>query len=209
MGLVGIHKLYSESRMIKMTVYGYARVSTLGQDLKAQRSELIKAGVVEANIFEEKGSGATMNRPTFSLLLEQLHQFDELVVSKLDRLARNTREALDVIEELLSKDITITVLNLGRVENTPVGRMIYTILLSIAELERDMIIERTRAGKEYAKKNNPDYKEGRPRRLLTPQYIHAVKLLETHTYKEVSAMTNISKSTLQRIKKQYENESPL
>lgn len=204
--LTDIQEVYSESWGIFKTIYGYARVSTWSQDLKVQQQQLLDAGVPQENIFAEKFTGTKTNRPAFNELMESLSQYDEVVITKLDRLARNTREALDVVEELLSRDIAITVLNLGKVENSPMGRMIYTILLSVAELERDMIVERTREGKEWAKKNNPNYKEGRPKRLLTPQYLHAVELLETNTYKEVAKLTGLSKSTLQRIKKQYQEE---
>lgn len=186
--------------------YGYARVSTLSQDLDNQVDDLLNAGVDPEHIYAEKFTGTKTDRPQFNLLMNELVSNDELVITKLDRLARNTREALDIVEDLLSRDIVITVLNLGRVENTAVGRMIYTILLSVAELERDMIVERTQAGKEYAKRTNPNYKEGRPKRKLTPQYRHAIELLQEHSYKEVSNMTGLSKSTLQRIKRQYEEE---
>ena len=185
--------------------YGYARVSTLNQDLASQVAQLKEAGATK--VFKEKFTGTTSDRPEFNKLLEVLKPGDELVITKLDRLARNTREALEVIESLLENDITISVLNLGKIENTSIGRMIYTILLSVAELERDMIVERTKEGKEWAKKNNPNYKEGRPKRKLTPKYIHAISLLENHSYNEVAKMTGISKSTLQRIKKQYNAEN--
>ena len=131
---------------------------------------------------------------------------DTLTITKLDRLARNTREALDVIETLLDKDVTINVLNLGQIENTSIGRMIYTILLSVATLERDMIVERTQEGKAYAKKHKPNYREGRPKRKLTTHYLHAIELLKEHTYKEVASKTKISESTLHRIKKQFDDE---
>lgn len=185
--------------------YGYARVSTLNQDLASQVAQLKEAGATK--VFKEKFTGTTSDRPEFNQLLEVLKPSDELVITKLDRLARNTREALEVIESLLENDITISVLNLGKIENTSIGRMIYTILLSVAELERDMIVERTQEGKAWAKKNNPNYKEGRPKRRLTPKYIHAISLLENHSYNEVAKMTGISKSTLQRINKQYKAEN--
>lgn len=72
---------------------------------------------------------------------------DEIVVTKLDRFARNTREALEIIEPLLDDNVTIKVLNLGTIENTSMGRMVTRTLLSVAEMERDMIVERTQEGK--------------------------------------------------------------
>jgi DNA invertase Pin-like site-specific DNA recombinase len=80
------------------------------------------------------------------------------------------------------------------------------MLGSFAEFERDLIVSRTQEGKAYAKKHDPEYKDGRPKRRLTPQYLHAIELLQTLSYNQVSKKTGISKSTLQRIKKQHETE---
>ena len=187
-------------------IYGYARVSTVGQDLTVQKKALKNSGVDAKSIYAEKYTGTTTDRPQFNALMAILKAGDTLTITKLDRLARNTREALDVIETLLDKDVTINVLNLGQIENTSIGRMIYTILLSVATLERDMIVERTQEGKAYAKKHKPNYREGRPKRKLTTHYLHAIELLKEHTYKEVASKTKISESTLHRIKKQFEDE---
>ena len=187
-------------------IYGYARVSTVGQDLTVQKKALKNSGVDAKSIYAEKYTGTTTDRPQFNALMAILKAGDTLTITKLDRLARNTREALDVIETLLDKDVTINVLNLGQIENTSIGRMIYTILLSVATLERDMIVERTQEGKAYAKKHKPNYREGRPKRQLTTHYLHAIELLKEHTYKEVASKTKISESTLHRIKKQFDDE---
>lgn len=184
--------------------YGYARVSTAGQNLSEQKAQLREAGV--DRIYSEKFTGTSTVRPQFQALLGAIKAGDTLTITKLDRLARNTREALGVIEELLNNNVSINVLNIGMVENTSIGRLIYTILLSVAELERDMIISRTQEGKAYAKKHNPNFKEGRPRRKLTPRHMEAIRLLEEHSYKDTATLTGISTATLQRIKKQYKEE---
>ena len=189
-----------------MTVYGYARVSTRGQSLGDQKQKLLSSGVDKANLYSEKFTGTTTARPQFQKLMDAIKTGDTLVITKLDRLARNTKEALEVIEDLLERDVAINVLNIGTVENTSIGRMIYTILLSVATLERDMIVERTQEGKAYAKKHNPNFKEGRPKRKLTAQHLHAIELLEKQSYAEVEKLTGLSKSTLQRIKRQYKAE---
>lgn len=183
--------------------YGYARVSTTAQDLKAQKQSLLDAGVDERLIYSDKFSGTTTNRPQFKQLMNKLKQGDTITVTKLDRLARNTREALEVIESLLEQDVNINVLNMGKIENTTVGRLIYTILSAVAEMERDMIVERTQEGKAYAKKHNPNYFEGRPKRKLNKKYLLAIDLLKQNSYKETAELTGMSISTLQRIKKQY------
>lgn len=188
------------------TVYGYARVSTLGQDLNEQKAELIKAGVDKGNLFSEKFTGTTTDRPQFSELLAIVKPGDVITVTKLDRFARNTQEALEAINPLLDANITIKVLNLGTIENTTMGRMILRTLLSVAEMERDMIVERTQAGKEYAKVHKPNYKEGRPKRVITPQYQAIYDYLQTHSYKETATTFKVGTATVSRIKKQIESE---
>lgn len=189
-----------------MTNYGYARVSTTSQDLKVQKQVLIDAGIKTNNIYSDKWSGTTTDRPQFNKLMNELKDGDTLTITKLDRLARNTKEALSVIEDLLERNINITVLNLGRIENTTIGRLIYTILLGVAEMERNMIIERTQEGKFYAKKNNPNFKEGRPKRELSDRYLRAIEIMQTNSIAETSLITGISTATLSRIRKQYKDE---
>lgn len=189
-----------------MTVYGYARVSTNKQTLDEQISKLAEQGVERKNIYSEKFTGTTTERPQFEKLLKIVKAHDTIIVTKLDRFARNTKEALEAIDPLLNNDVTIKVLNLGTVENTPVGKMIVRTLLSVAEMERDMIVERTQAGKIYAKKHNPEYKEGRPRRRMTPQYKKAYEYSLNHSIKETATMTGLSVSTINRIRRQIKQE---
>lgn len=189
-----------------MTVYGYARVSTNKQTLDEQISKLAEQGVERKNIYSEKFTGTTTERPQFEKLLKIVKAHDTIIVTKLDRFARNTKEALEAIDLLLNNDVTIKVLNLGTVENTPMGKMIVRTLLSVAEMERDMIVERTQAGKIYAKKHNPEYKEGRPRRRMTPQYKKAYEYSLNHSIKETATMTGLSVSTINRIRRQIKQE---
>lgn len=186
--------------------YGYARVSTTTQDLNSQIKNLIDSGVSKNNIFKDKFTGTTTDRPHFNELIQKLKSGDTLTITKLDRLARNTKEALSIIEQLLENDIAINVLNMGKIENTSIGKLIYTVLLSVAELERDMIVERTQEGKAYAKKHNPNFKEGRPRRKLNDRYLKAIEIMQTNSISETSTITGISVATLKRIRKQYKDE---
>lgn len=101
---------------------------------------------------------------------------------------------------LFAKGVKVHVLNVGLLEDTSMGRFFLTTLLAVAELERNMIVERTQEGKAVAKQN-PDFKEGRPNKFEDKHIKHALKLLETNSYTQVEAMTGISKSTLQRHKK--------
>lgn len=178
-----------------MTKYGYGRVSTINQDLEAQIQALQQEGCEE--IHTEKFTGTTTERPIFNNLLSLLNEGDTLVVTKLDRLARNTREGIEVIEKLFAKNVKVHVLNVGLLENTTMGRFFLTTLLAVAEMERNLIIERTQEGKAIAKQR-ADFKEGRPKKFTKKQLDHALKLLETNSYKEVEALTNISVATLAR-----------
>ncbi|GED48611.1 hypothetical protein CMA01_10210 [Carnobacterium maltaromaticum] len=133
-------------------IYRYARVSTTAQSLGEQLEQLKQAGVSKENVYKEKFTGTKINRPEFTKLLSSLQDNDIVVVTKLDRFVRNTKEALEVIEPLLERNITIKVLNLGTIENTTIGRMIMRTILSVAEMERDMIVERTQEGKALLRK---------------------------------------------------------
>ncbi|MED4225611.1 recombinase family protein [Neobacillus cucumis] len=183
--------------------YGYARVSTIAQDLTLQKGELKKEGC--KTTFEEKFTGTKTDRPQLKKLLGELKKGDTLVVTKLDRLARNTKEGIEIIESLFEKGIKVHVLNVGLLENTTMGRFFLQTLLAVAEMERNLIVERTQEGKALAKQSD-DFREGRPRKHSKQQVQHALKLLETHTYKEVEAMTGITKRTLIRRKNEQEQE---
>jgi len=178
--------------------YGYARVSTVNQDLEAQLQALKAEGCDE--IYSEKLTGTKSDRPQFQKLLSTLKKGDTLVVTKLDRFARSTEDAIQTIKSLFEKGIKVHVLNMGLVENTPTGRLIFNIMSSFAEFERDMIVERTQEGKAIAKQRD-DFREGRPNKFTKKQIEHALKLLEDHSYKQVEDLTGISKSTLIRAKK--------
>jgi DNA invertase Pin-like site-specific DNA recombinase len=136
-------------------------------------------------------------------LLAELQEGDTLVVTKLDRLARNTKEGIEIIERLFEKNVKVHVLNVGLLENTTMRRFFLQTLLAVAEMERNLIVERTQEGKALAKQRE-DFREGRPRKHTKQQIQHALKLLETHKYKEVEAMTGITKRTLIRRKKELE-----
>lgn len=144
--------------------YGYGRVSSKGQalngnSLEDQDKKLREAGCDEVVL--EVYTGTKMERPKFSELLNKLQSGDTLIVTKLDRFARTASDGVKVIKDLLAQGVNVHVLNMGLVEDTPTGRLILNILLAFAEFERDNIVERLGEGREVAKENNPDYKEGR------------------------------------------------
>lgn len=184
-------------------IYGYARVSTKGQakdgnSLEAQERLLREAGAEV--IYSDAFTGTKTDRPELNKLLAELKENDKIIVTKLDRMARTTTQGIELVNELLKRGVIVHILNMGLMDNTPTGKLIRTIFLGFAEFERDMIVERTQEGKAIAKQK-PDFREGRPKTYGKQQITHALELLENHSYKQVEAMTGISKSTLIRAKK--------
>ena len=183
-------------------IYGYCRVSSKkqleGHGLEAQRQEIL-AKYNNVAMLEEQYTGTKTNRPVFNKLMSTIEKGDILVVTKLDRLARNTVEGIQIVEQLFSKGVSVHVLNVGLLEDTTMGRFFLTTLLAVAEMERNMIIERTQAGKEVAKQN-PNFKEGRPKKFKNGLMDLAIQefQLGKATYKDIDNKYGISKSTLYR-----------
>ena len=185
--------------------YGYVRVSSKSQaenNSLAEQEQAILEKYPSAEIHREVFTAAKdfNNRTVFNELVDRLENGNVLVVCKMDRFCRNVREGLNIIDSLLAKGVTVHILNLGVIDNSPIGRLLYTVLLAFAEFERNMIVERTRAGRELARQKD-GYIEGRPKKFSRTQIELAMQLLENHSYKQVADMTGISKSTLQREKK--------
>ena len=185
-------------------IYGYTRVSSKkqldGYGLDVQKKEILSKYPI-AVIFEEQYTGTKVDRPIFTKIFDNLKEGDILVVSRLDRFARNTTEGIKVVENLFKKNVSIHILNIGLLEDTPMGRFFLTTMLAVAELERNMIIERTQAGKELAKKN-PDFKDGRPRKYTNEELSKAIELVNKFGYNKTSKLCGISKSTLIRYRKE-------
>ena len=185
-------------------IYGYCRVSTKrqakdGNSLDAQEQEILSK-YSDAHIYKEAYTGTTTDRPVFNEVIQQMQKNDMLVVSKLDRLARNTEEGIKIVKNLFLKKCSVHVLNVGLLEDTAMGQCFITTLLAVAELERNQIIERCQTGKAIARQNS-DFTEGRPKKYSRQQVQHALDLLASHSYKQVEQMTGISKSTLIRAQK--------
>lgn len=189
-------------------IYGYARVSTKGQakdgnSLEAQE-QLLKENGAEI-IYSDSFTGTKLQRPEFDKLLEQLQAGDTLVVTKLDRFARSASQGMQLVEQLLEKNIKVYIINMGILDNTATGKLIRNIMLCFAEFERDMLVQRTQEGKAIARLK-PDYREGRPA-YSYKQMEHAMDLLkQDNSYKQVTEMTGISKSTLIRYKRKNYSE---
>lgn len=179
------------------TFLGYARVSTSDQDLTNQQTRLQAAGCFR--VFAEHVTGARRNRPELDRLLDLLRPGDVVVVTRLDRLARNTRDLLDIAERIQIAGAGLRSLAEPWADTTtPAGRMVLTVFAGIAEFERSLIIDRTRQGRELAKAKGVKF--GPPPALSEAQIAHAKKVVESgeHSTKEVAELLGVHRSTLYR-----------
>ena len=189
--------------------YGYARVSTTkqmtnGNSLEDQERILKEAGA--EIIVKDAYTGTKMDRPAFTKLMQEIKKGDRLIVAKLDRFARTVVEGVAVIRELMEKGVTVQILNMGTVENTPTGKVTLSVMMAFAEFERDMIVERTQAGKAIARANGVRV-DGRPKKFNPDKVQEALNLIESgKSYTKVESLTNISKSTLIRAMRERKAE---
>ena len=191
-------------------IYGYMRVSTAaqskGNSLEEQERLLRKNGATE--LYQDAFTGTRTDRPNFTILLNKLQDGDTLVITKLDRFARNTAEGLNVIQHLLERGVKVNILNMGTIDTTPTGKLILTVMLAFAEFERDMIVQRTTEGKAIARTKD-NFVEGRPPKYDDDTVEAALALLELYNYREVAAITGISKSTLYRLHNKQRKQQKL
>lgn len=175
---------------------GYARVSTDDQDLTRQRAALQAVGCLR--IYEEKVSGAKRDRPQLARLIDQLRTDDIVTVTRLDRLARSTRDLLDIAERLQNAGAGLRSLAEPWADTTsPAGRMVLTVFAGIAEFERALIAERTGAGRVAAKARGVRF--GRPPKLTAEQITLAQRLVdEGRSLREAARVLNVHASTLYR-----------
>src|SRR5258707_6164896 len=173
---------------------GYARVSTLVKNLDLQLNALKKAGC--KRILREKVSGAGRLRPEFLRMLDQIRDGDTIVVWKLDRLARSTRDLLETMETIREAGAEFQSLSEPWANTTThAGKMIMTIFAGIAEFERDLIRERTGAGREAARKRRVRF--SRPRKLSLDQKQLARRLvLEGKSASDIARTFNVHAATI-------------
>ncbi|ADC48948.1 resolvase serine resolvase family [Alkalihalophilus pseudofirmus OF4] len=176
-------------------IIGYARVSTADQSLDLQMDALNKAGC--ERIYTEKASGGKDDRIELARVLDTLREGDTLVVYKLDRLARSTKKLIEVADLLDELGAELVSINDNMDTKTPIGKAMFRMIGVIAELERDMIRERTKAGLEAARARGR--KGGRPK-TDARKLDHAVRLYEakSHSVREITELTGVSKGSLYR-----------
>lgn len=190
-----------------MTAYGYARVSTKAQSLDSQIDDLVKAGVPKANIFAEKYTGKTTDRPAFKKCLSVLKAGDTLTVTKLDRFARSTSDALDTMDDLQKRGIKLNVLTMGVIDDSPTGKLIFTVFSAFADFERSLILARTAEGKAWNRAHVKGYTEGRPR-IKKAKLDWAFSLRAGGmTWKQVAKTTGIGVATLYNEQRRRRDEA--
>lgn len=179
-----------------MAVIGYARVSTADQNAQLQLDALKEAGATR--IFTDHGvSGSTASRPQLDACLDHLRKGDVLTVWKLDRLGRNTRHVLEVVDEITSRGIGFRSLTEGLHTEGAMGKAMLTIMAAFAQLERDTMIERTRAGLVAAAANGR--KGGRPRKVDDADAAKARSLRDKGiTASDIGKMLGVSRATVYR-----------
>lgn len=177
-------------------IFGYCRVSTADQNLDLQRDALKRDCC--AKIFEEHASGVRQDRPQLAKLLATLREGDTFVVWKLDRLGRTVRQLIEFVEELRSKGVEFRSITDGIDTRTPTGRFMFHILAALAEMERDMIRERTMAGLEAARARG---RKGGAKPKLLPDQVAVVKRLLADpgtTVSDVARTFNVNRATIYR-----------
>lgn len=183
----------------RVTTYAYIRTSTAEQNAALQRDAIAAAGIPEKHVYVDEGiSGTLATRPRLDALLDRLDDGDEVVVWKLDRLGRNTRNVLELVETMRSKGTTFRSLTEGIGTGGPMGEAMLTIMTAFAQLERDTLIERTRAG--LASARAAGRLGGRPPRVddKLRERIRKLAASGDHTRTEIAEMLQISRATLYR-----------
>ena len=182
-------------------VYGYARVSTKkqlneGNGMEEQERKLRENGCAE--VIKEQFTGTTTSRPGLDALVTRLQSGDVLMVTKLDRLARTAGDGNVLIRNLAQRGVKVNILNMGIIDSeTASGRLLTNVLLAFAEFERDMIVERTQAGREVAR-SHAGYREGRRPLPQARKDAAVAMIMNGHSYKEACAATGLSRSTILR-----------
>jgi DNA invertase Pin-like site-specific DNA recombinase len=174
---------------------GYARVSTQDQNLDLQRDALTKAGCQK--VFEDKVSGTRADRPGFAKAQEMLREGDTLVVCKLDRLGRSVKQLVDLVGQLHQQNVQFKSLTDSIDTGTPSGRFFFHVMASLAEMERELVVERIRAGLEVARKLGR--RGGRKLKMTDSKIESAKKLLAIGVPpKDVAKNLGVSVPTLYR-----------
>lgn len=190
-----------------MANIAYIRVSTKEQNTGRQHEDFTAKGIVLNKVFEEKLSGKNTDRPQLQAMLAYLREGDTLYVESFSRLARSTRDLLNIINTLTEKGVSFVSLKENVDTTTSQGKFMLTVFAGLYELERDNILERQREGIDLALKEGRPY--GRPSATLSSTFSKNYQLWKQGELKAVDFMKreNIPKSTFYKLVKRYENEN--
>lgn len=195
-----------------MTVFGYGRVSTLLQSAENQQLELKNAGYKIDYWYADEGVSGKVcanQRPKFVELLTKIRDGETLIVSKLDRLGRDAIDVLQTIRHLADRKIEVIVLQLGKTDLTSAaGKLLLTMLVAVAEMERDLLIERTQAGLARAKKQGKVL--GRPSKTTEAQRNEIIHLLKSgESVSAVARQYGVSRANIIGIRNAFHANSNL
>lgn len=192
-----------------MATFGYGRVSTIQQNTDNQKLELEQAGYQIDYWYEDTGiSGKTSanQRPQFMALLSQIRDGESVVVSKLDRLGRDAIDVLQTVKQLSQRDIKVIVKQFGSTDlSSPAGKMLLTMLAAVAEMERDLLIERTQSGLQRAKSEGKQL--GRPSKTSNQNKSEIRKRLGTgESVSQLARDFKVSRGTIISIRENIINK---
>lgn len=187
-------------------IYGYARVSSHsqkkdGHSLEAQEVALLASGCDV--VYKETYTGTKMDRPIFSEVISQLGVGDTLMVTKLDRFARTATDGADLMKRLVDRGVIVEILNMGRADNTPMGKLMIQIMFAFAEFERDMIVERFAEGKVIAKSKGKRTEGRLPVEVPDFQKFYKKQKEGSITVVDACKKLGISRSTWYNLTKEY------
>lgn len=182
-----------------MALIGYARVSTADQNLEGQLDALNEAGVKTRNIYAEKITGKTKDRPQLRECLDNLESGDVLVVAKLDRLGRSMIDLVSIVQEIEAKGAQFRALDKANMDTTtPDGKLVFGIFATLAEYERELIVARTNVGLEAARQRGRV--GGRPKVAADNPKVIKAKDLEAKglEIEDIAAAVGVSRATAYR-----------
>lgn len=188
-------------------LYGYMRISTGDRTVDVQRDALVSAGIPEENIYSDTITGSTRisRRPEFEKLRERLRQGDILVVWKIDRLGRSILDLIDTVFDLLERGVTVRSITDAVDSSTPMGRALIELLASVAELERENIRERVRAGMRAARQRGTHC--GRPR-MANRETAEVIRehLRHDASVRDIARQLNISVSLIYKVLREFPDQ---
>ncbi|NLD50730.1 MAG: recombinase family protein [Clostridiaceae bacterium] len=179
---------------------GYARVSNIEQNLDRQLDSLVSYGIDNRNIYKEKLSGKTKNRPELIRMIDELKLNDTVVVTDITRISRSTKDLLDIVDQIKNKGACIKSLKdtwLDTTSNNPYNEFLLTVMAGLSQLERDLISQRTKEGLAAAKARGRN--GGRPSKRNSKAKLVETLASSNYKIKDIIKETGLSRTTIYRV----------